>query len=133
MGCLNAEGSCKRAICECDKALAYDLADAEGSWNILHHARWGNFDAALNCERHQPGGRDGAMRQENLLSQLRLSAVESTPVDSRFTPMMGTETCTSVAYRLTGTGAALTPTASTAAKTAPLRLSALARNEQKRS
>jgi len=64
--CLNQEGSCKRAICECDKALAYDLADAETEWNILHHARWGQFDAALNCERHQPGGRDGAMRQEKL-------------------------------------------------------------------
>lgn len=64
--CLNPEGSCKRAICECDKALAYDLADAETEWNILHHARWGQFDAPLNCERHQPGGRDGAMRQEKI-------------------------------------------------------------------
>lgn len=64
--CLNNEGSCKRSICECDKALAYDLSDAEGEWNILHHARWGQFDSSLNCERHQPGGRDGAMRQEKL-------------------------------------------------------------------
>jgi hypothetical protein len=62
--CLNPEGSCKRALCECDKTLAYDLADAEGEWNILHHARWGQFDSALNCARHQPGGRDAAMRTE---------------------------------------------------------------------
>ena len=48
-----------------DKPLkAYDLADAEGEWNILHHARWGQFDSALNCARHQPGGRDAAMRTE---------------------------------------------------------------------
>ena len=45
---------------------AYDLADAEGEWNILHHARWGGFDAPLNCARHQPGGRDGGLRQEPL-------------------------------------------------------------------
>lgn len=64
--CLNNEGSCKRALCECDKTLAYDLADAEGEWNILHHARWGGFDAPLNCARHQPGGRDGGLRQEPL-------------------------------------------------------------------
>jgi hypothetical protein len=62
--CLNAEGSCKRALCECDKTLAYDLADAEAEWNILHHARWGQFDAPLNCARHQPGGRDGGLRSE---------------------------------------------------------------------
>ena len=40
------------------------MADAEGEWNILHHARWGQFDSALNCARHQPGGRDAAMRTE---------------------------------------------------------------------
>jgi len=62
--CLNEEGSCKRSLCECDKTLAYDLADAENEWNILHHARWGQFDSALNCARHQPGGRDAAMRAE---------------------------------------------------------------------
>lgn len=62
--CLNEEGSCKRALCECDKALAYNLADWENEWNILHHARWGGFDAPLNCMRHQPGGRDNAMRTE---------------------------------------------------------------------
>ena len=45
---------------------AYDLADAEAEWNILHHARWGQFDAPLNCARHQPGGRDGGMRSEPL-------------------------------------------------------------------
>lgn len=50
--CLNEPGSCKRSICECDKALAYDLADAETAWNILHHERWGMFDQDLNCLRH---------------------------------------------------------------------------------
>ena len=44
--------------------LKVDLADAEAEWNILHHARWGQFDAPLNCARHQPGGRDGGLRSE---------------------------------------------------------------------
>jgi hypothetical protein len=47
--CRNTEGSCKRSICECDKALAYDLADNENTWNILHHQRWGQFDQEANC------------------------------------------------------------------------------------
>ena len=29
--CLNNEGTCKRSICECDKALADDLSDLEVS------------------------------------------------------------------------------------------------------
>jgi hypothetical protein len=64
--CLSKEGSCAQAICECDKALADDLSEREAEWNVLHNVRWGQFDSSLNCERHQPGGRDGAMRQEKL-------------------------------------------------------------------
>jgi hypothetical protein len=64
--CLNKEGSCEQAMCECDKALANDLSEKESQWNVLHSVRWGKFDSSLNCEIHQPGGRDGAMRQEKI-------------------------------------------------------------------
>lgn len=61
--CLNEPGSCKRAVCECDVQLAYDLRDAEMSWNILHHKRWGKFNQD-NCLAHNQGGRDGSFRSE---------------------------------------------------------------------
>ena len=41
--CLDSKDSCHRALCECDKALAYDLADSEGMWSIMHHTDWGAF------------------------------------------------------------------------------------------
>lgn len=63
--CLNELGSCKRSLCECDKALAYDLADMESEWNILHHQRWGQFDQQLNCKVHT-ATRDGALRIEKI-------------------------------------------------------------------
>ena len=51
---VNPEGSCKRHICECDKQLAYGLREAEFSWNILHHNRWGGFDKD-NCLAYRNG------------------------------------------------------------------------------
>jgi len=61
--CLNEPGSCKRSVCECDVQLAYDLRDAEMSWNILHHKRWGKFNQD-NCLAHNQGGRQGAVRSD---------------------------------------------------------------------
>jgi len=60
--CIDEEGSCGRALCECDKALAYDLSDAEREWNILHHAKWGNFDLDMNCVRVGGGGTERGER-----------------------------------------------------------------------
>ena len=60
--CVDEEGSCARALCECDKALAYDLSDAEREWNILHHAKWGNFDLEMNCVRVGGGAADRGER-----------------------------------------------------------------------
>lgn len=48
--CLNTPGTCKRAICECDKALANDLSQLEFKWNIMHHQRWGGFNKKATCE-----------------------------------------------------------------------------------
>jgi len=42
--CLNDPGSCKRAICECDKKLAMDLRENEFKWNIFNHQKWGGFE-----------------------------------------------------------------------------------------
>lgn len=47
--CLNEEGSCKRAICECDKKLAEELSGLEFKWNIVNHQRWGGFDKESQC------------------------------------------------------------------------------------
>lgn len=71
--CLNELGSCKRSLCECDKALAYDLADMESEWNILHHQRWGQFDQQLNCKVHT-ATRDGALRMEKISEVIIQSA-----------------------------------------------------------
>lgn len=48
--CLNKRGTCKRAICECDKALAEDLSTLEFKWNIMHHQRWGGFKKEVECQ-----------------------------------------------------------------------------------
>ena len=31
---------CKRAVCECDRGLAYRLRDHENSWDLKFHRRW---------------------------------------------------------------------------------------------
>jgi hypothetical protein len=52
--CLNARGSCKRSMCECDRNLANSLAEFEKTWNILLHQKWGRFDVQRDCEDQQP-------------------------------------------------------------------------------
>ena len=47
--CLNENDSCQKAHCECDKALAYDLAEYEYIWSLLNHREWSNFDPANRC------------------------------------------------------------------------------------
>jgi len=47
--CLNKPGTCKRGICECDKALADDLSDLEFKWDIMNHQRWGGFSKDAMC------------------------------------------------------------------------------------
>ena len=64
-----------------------------------------------------------------IFSPLKPSAAANTRAGSPSTPTTGTETCTSVACRRTGTGAASTPTASTAAKTDPSKPLDPARNK----
>lgn len=61
--CLNAEGSCKRAICECDKKLAEELSGLEFKWNIVNHQRWGGFNKEQQCNGI---GQERAARSEPL-------------------------------------------------------------------
>jgi len=60
--CLNNEGSCKRAICECDKKLAEEMSGLEFKWNIVHHQRWGGFNKDQQCS----GANERAARAEPL-------------------------------------------------------------------
>lgn len=48
--CTNDEDTCLRSLCECDKALAYDLADSQGIWTLKHHTEWGAFKADQHCD-----------------------------------------------------------------------------------
>lgn len=59
--CNNKVGSCKRNICECDKAFASRLPAAAASsdgWNGSHHAHYGGFNSKNSCLQriHTPGG-----------------------------------------------------------------------------
>jgi len=47
--CINSEGSCKRAICECDKKLAEELSGLEFKWDIMKHQKWGAFNKDSVC------------------------------------------------------------------------------------
>ena len=49
--CTNEPGTCKRAICECDKQLALDLQEQEFTWNIMNHQRWGGFSRDTECKK----------------------------------------------------------------------------------
>ena len=56
-------GTCKRQICECDKAMAMRLEPAsktDDGWNAAHHAFYGGFDSRSNCLRsvHNGPGND---------------------------------------------------------------------------
>jgi len=52
--CTNKPGSCRRSICECDKALAKSLAKQEETWNEALHELKGGFDRDQHC--HRPTG-----------------------------------------------------------------------------
>jgi hypothetical protein len=58
--CTNNWGSCKRNLCECDRAFASRLPEASASdngWTGSHHAHYGGFDSRTNClsRIHTPG------------------------------------------------------------------------------
>ncbi|CAG5103324.1 Oidioi.mRNA.OKI2018_I69.chr1.g719.t1.cds [Oikopleura dioica] len=52
--CEDKEGSCEKNLCECDKALAYDLADTQGIWSLANHVEWGAFKGDQSCEKWTP-------------------------------------------------------------------------------
>jgi hypothetical protein len=54
--CKNPVGSCRRAICECDKALAMAFAKYEADWDESLHEVKGGFDREANCHRGPGGG-----------------------------------------------------------------------------
>lgn len=55
--CTDSFDTCHRSLCECDKALAYDLADSEGIWSLVHHTDWGAFKADQHCDIYNDGDR----------------------------------------------------------------------------
>lgn len=61
--CINREGTCRRNICECDKAFAERLpqaAKSDDGWTGAHHAHYGGFDSRGAClARINPGPGQG--------------------------------------------------------------------------
>ena len=55
INCLNDAGSCKRNICECDKALAMSLSQEEDNWNESYHTVKGGFKREEHCFRKGAG------------------------------------------------------------------------------
>lgn len=54
--CNNKVGSCRRNICECDKALAEKLGLHQNSWDVSLHTNKGGFVREDNCQkRNGPG------------------------------------------------------------------------------
>lgn len=47
--CLDAEGTCPRSLCECDKQLASSIAHLEADWEEDYHAKWGDFNREETC------------------------------------------------------------------------------------
>lgn len=47
--CLDKEDTCKRAICECDKRLAMDLAKLEDTASYDFHSKYGSFNFKEQC------------------------------------------------------------------------------------
>lgn len=56
----NKKSHCRRAVCECDRGLAYRLRTHEESWDLKYHRKWATpgFDAGL-CEVQRNGGGNG--------------------------------------------------------------------------
>jgi len=53
--CLDKEGTCKRDICECDKAFALNVKRFEMDWDVKLHSVKGDFDRKRECRRSGPG------------------------------------------------------------------------------
>jgi len=51
---VDAEGTCPRSLCECDRQLASSIAELEDDWEIDYHSKWGNFNREQSCERGTP-------------------------------------------------------------------------------
>lgn len=49
VNCLDAEETCQRSLCECDKQMAANLANLEDDWEVDYHAKWGNFNRENTC------------------------------------------------------------------------------------
>lgn len=66
--CMNKEGTCQKAKCECDKALAYDLAEYEYLWSLMNHREWSNFDAESRCaiQHKNPNGKANLIESANI-------------------------------------------------------------------
>lgn len=47
--------SCSRAICECDRALAYSLREHVPEWILDNHSTWGPFNKTEQCTRQRNG------------------------------------------------------------------------------
>ena len=46
---MDAEETCQRSLCECDKQMAANLANLEDDWEVDYHAKWGNFNRENTC------------------------------------------------------------------------------------
>lgn len=68
--CKNKPGTCRRALCECDKRLAENLSEAEWYWSPMYHKNWGGFDKERMC------GKDSGEKSESVN---RASAIKSEP------------------------------------------------------
>jgi len=62
--CLNKKGSCKRNICECDKAFASNLKANENLW-LFQNSQYSGFDQRANCLARisTPGGGGGHVEE----------------------------------------------------------------------
>jgi len=49
--CKNKPGTCRRALCECDKRLTEQLSESEWYWVPLYHKNWGGFDKKQWCSK----------------------------------------------------------------------------------
>lgn len=47
--CLDADGTCPRSLCECDKKMAAGIASLEDEWEKAYHAKWSVFNREETC------------------------------------------------------------------------------------
>ena len=61
---VNKKGSCKRNICECDKAFASNLKANENLW-LFQNSQYSGFDQRANCLARisTPGGGGGHVEE----------------------------------------------------------------------